>query len=206
MSDIFQILVGILLGALATYTVYSFFNKRKGIERTEKQAVILLEKIKTVAKLVVVEGELAEIYHHKHDKSYLFGMFSSEKKALLLVNAKVHIGFDLKKIVLDSDSFTKRIILKEFPQPEVLSYESSYKFYDIDEGIFNKFKPEEISQLNEDAKQFVLEKIPESSLMQTAKKEALQSIQIMESIVSTIGWKLDYSALKIENSDKILLN
>jgi len=35
-------------------------------------------------------------------------------------------------------------------------------------------------------------------LIQVAQKEALETILLMETIVETIGWKLDYSALKIE--------
>jgi hypothetical protein len=206
MDNFIFLIFGIAFGALIMYFVYNFFRKNRSKELIEKQSVILLDKVRTVCKLVVVEGEFSEIYHHENDKEYLFGMFSSKKKALLLVNAKVHIGFDLKKVILDSDKFTKRIIVKEFPLPEVLSFENNYKFYDIDEGIFNKFSPEEISKLNEDAKQFVLDKIPESGLMQTAKKEALQTIKIMENIVETIGWKLDYSSLKIDDSKKQLLN
>jgi Protein of unknown function (DUF4230) len=206
MVNFLYLFFGIFLGSVIMFFAYKAFRLNRKRELVEKQSIILLEKIKTVAKLVVVEGEFSEIYHHENDKEYLFGMISSKKKALLLVNAKVHIGFDLKKVILDSDTFTKRIILKEFSQPEVLSFENNYKFYDIDEGIFNKFSPEEISKLNDDAKQFVLDKIPDSTLMQTARKEALQTIKIMENIVETIGWKLDYSTLKIDASQKHLLN
>jgi hypothetical protein len=206
MVNFLYLFFGIFLGSVIMFFAYKAFRLNRKRELVEKQSIILLEKIKTVAKLVVVEGEFSEIYHHENDKEYLFGMISSKKKALLLVNAKVHIGFDLKKVILDSDTFTKRIILKEFPQPEVLSFENNYKFYDIDEGIFNKFSPEEISKLNDDAKQFVLDKIPDSTLMQTARKEALQTIKMMENIVETIGWNLDYSTLKIDASQKHLLN
>lgn len=205
MVNFLYLFFGICLGLVIMFFGYRAFRIGRKRELVEKQSIILLEKIKSVAKLVVVEGEFAEIYHHENDKEYLFGLISSKKKALLLINAKVHIGFDLKKIVLDKDVFTKRIILKEFPQPEVISFESDYKFYDIDEGVFNKFEPQEITKLNQDAKEFVMNKIPESGLMQTAKKEALQTILIMENIVQTIGWKFDYDSIAVEKSGKLLL-
>jgi hypothetical protein len=41
--------------------------------------------------------------------------------------------------------------------------------------------------------------------METARKEALQSVLLIEKIVETIGWKLDYSALHISEKDKRLL-
>ena len=51
-----------------------------------------------------------------------------------------------------------------------------------------------------------MEKIPESGLYNIAKQEALEAIHLIENLVETIGWKLDYSALKIEGEeDKKLL-
>lgn len=80
----------------------------------------------------------------------------------------------------------------------MLFFESNLKIYDIENGVFNRFSPEEISNFQVDSKQFILDKIPESSLMESAQKEAKQAIEIMENIVSTIGWKLDYSQLELK--------
>lgn len=195
------LLVGIFLGGLLMFFGYKAFWLNRKRELVEKQSVVLLEKVRNVCKLVMVEGEFAEIYNHKSEKDYLFGLLSSEKKALLQVNAKVHIGYDLKKLEIIPDNHNKTLILKKFPEPEVLSFENNFKIYDLENGVFNKFSPEEISNLQIDAKQFILDKIPESSLMQSAKKEALTAINIMENIVETIGWKLEYSELKIETKE-----
>lgn len=203
MSDLIQILLGLVVGALCMYWLFSIFGKRKSKEVVEHQAIVLMEKIRKVCKLVVVEGEFAEIYDHQHDKEYFFGMISSKKKALLVVKAKVHIGFDLQKLHMEADNKRQKIILKSFPEPEVLSFEPNYRFYDIKDGVLNKFKPEDLSQLNDQAREFVLGRIPESGLMDTAKKEALETIMIIQSIVGTIGWKLDYSNLEISVNDKL---
>ncbi|MEC7262983.1 MAG: DUF4230 domain-containing protein, partial [Bacteroidota bacterium] len=53
-----------------------------------------------------------------------------------------------------------------------------------------------------EAKEHIKQKIPESGLMETARKEALQAVFVVEKIVETIGWKLDYSALEISNREK----
>ena len=192
------LLLGIFLGLIIMFFAYRALRLGRKRELIEKQSVVLLEKVRNVCKLVMVEGEFAEIYNHQNNKDYLFGLLQSKKKALLQVNAKVHIGYDLKKIEIISDNKNKTIILKKFPQPEILAFENNYKIYDIDQGIFNKFSHEEISNFHIDSKKFILEKIPESTLMESAKKEALTAVALMQNIVETIGWKLDYSALKIE--------
>ena len=106
---------------------------------------------------------------------------------------------------MHADTGKRKIILSNFPEPEVLSIEPDLEFYDIKNGLFNTFTPDDLTSLNTEAKKHIREKIPESGLMETAKKEALQSVLLIEKIVETIGWKLDYTALHISEKDKRLL-
>ncbi|HAJ81740.1 MAG TPA: DUF4230 domain-containing protein, partial [Zunongwangia profunda] len=46
------------------------------------------------------------------------------------------------------------------------------------------------------------DKIPESPLFEQARKDALNTVLLMENIVQTIGWKLDYSALILEEDEQ----
>lgn len=202
MDSIFDTILGLFLGAIVTYWVYTFFKKKQSKEVTLHQSTVLLEKIRTVSKLVSVEGEFAEIYKYENTKERFLSLVSSKKKALIVINAKALIGYDLKKVEIKSDIDNKRIILTNFPQPEVLSIEAELEFYDIKNGMFNSFSPDDLTTLNNEAKNHILEKIPESGLMETAQKEALQAVSVMESIVATIGWKLDYSALEIPEIEK----
>lgn len=202
MDSIFDTILGLFLGAIASYWVYTFFKKKQSKEITLHQSTVLLEKIRSVSKLVSVEGEFAEIYKYENTKERFLSLVSSKKKALIVINAKAMIGYDLKKVEIESDIENKRIILTNFPQPEVLSIEPELEFYDIKNGMFNSFSPDDLTTLNNEAKNHILEKIPESGLMETAQKEALQAVLLMESIVATIGWKLDYSALEIPDIEK----
>lgn len=193
--------MGLILGAILMYWLFSLFGKRKKKEVTEQQSTILLEKIRSVCKLVSVEGDFAEIFHYENSKDSFLNLFTSKKKALIVIKAKAHIGYDLGKLDLSADTDNKRVILKHFPQPEVLSIEPDLQFYDIKNGIFNSFSPTDLTRVNQDAKKLIREKIPESGLMETARKEALQAVFLVEKIVETIGWKLDYSALEISNRE-----
>ena len=84
----------------------------------------------------------------------------------------------------------------------MVSIECDIKFYDIKNGYLNKFGTEDFTSLNKDAKEHVLNKIPESNLIKLANKEALEAILLMENIVETIGWKLDYTALEENEAQK----
>lgn len=205
MDNIFEIFLGLILGAILMYWLFSLFRRKKGKEVTKHQSTVLLEKIKSVCKLISVEGEFAEIYTYENTKERFLSMISSKKKALIVINAKAHIGYDLKKISMKADVENKKVTLTNFPQPEILSIEPELEFYDIKNGTFNSFTPDDLTVLNQKAKQHIREKIPESGLMQNARKEALDTILLVESLAETIGWKLDYSALEIQGTGQVLL-
>jgi hypothetical protein len=204
-ESIVEAFLGLILGAILMYWLYSFFNRKRKKELVKHQSTVLLDKIKSVCKLVSVEGDFAEIYKYENDKEGFWNLWTSKKKALVVINAKAQIGYDLKKVSLRADTNTKKIILSDFPQPEVLSIEPDLQFYDIKNGLFNSFSPDDLTQLNQNAITHIREKIPESGLIDTAKKEALQAVLLIEKIVETIGWKLDYSALEISNREKQFL-
>ncbi len=206
MDSIVEVFMGLILGAIAMYWMFSIFRKKKSKELTEHQSTVLLEKIKSVCKLISVEGDFAEIYKYENTKERFLSLVSSKKKALIVINAKAQIGYDLQKIFMHADNEKKKIILTNFPEPEVISIEPELEFYDIQNGLFNTFTPHDLTSLNKEAKKHILEKIPESGLMDTAKREAVEAVLLIEKIVETIGWKLDYTALKIPEKQKNLLN
>jgi len=196
--------LGIIIGVLVSLGVVTYFKSIKKKKLVNSQSILLLDKIKTVCKFITVEGDFAEIYHYEDVKERFLKLVTSKKKALVVINAKAHVGYDLSKIELQSDKVNKKIILKHFPQPEVLSIETDLNYYDKSEGYFNKFEASDLTGLHQEAKKHIQDKIPESGLIQIAQREALETILLIETIVETIGWKLDYTALKIEESPKKL--
>ncbi|WP_370478976.1 DUF4230 domain-containing protein [Tamlana flava] len=193
--------LGIIIGALVCLGVVTYLRSIKKKQLVKAQSAILLDKIKKVCKFITVEGDFAEIYHYEDVKERFLKLISSKKKALVVINAKAHVGFDLSKIELKADNENKKIFLEHFPQPEVLSIETDLNYYDKSDGFFNKFEAADLTGLHNEAKMHIQEKIPESGLIQVAQQEALEAILLIETIVETIGWKLDYSALKIEEGN-----
>ena len=195
----------IIISILVTLGLVTIFRQWKIKKKTNEQSIVLLDKIKRVCKFITVEGDFAEIYHYEDVKEKFLKLISSRKKALVVINAKAHVGFDLSKVKMRSDLNTKTVVLSHFPQPEVLSIESDINYYDKQDGMFNKFEASDLTELHTKAKEHIMDKIPESGLYNVARLEALEAIQLIENLVQTIGWTLDYSALKVEGEDKKLL-
>ena len=193
--------IGLALGAVVAFFIFRIFGNFGKKEDRNKQSVVLMEKIRAVCKFITVEGDFAEIYHYQNVKDKVANFLLGKKKAIILVNAKAHIGFDLSKIEMASDPDKKIIKLTNFPQPQVLSIETDFSYYDKYEGWANSFTSDDLTEANRNAKQHIVDKIPESGLMKAAQQEALGAIQMMEGLAATIGWKLDYSAMVIEGSE-----
>lgn len=195
--------LGLIIGVLITAGAFWYFKIQQSKKLVNSQSIILLDKIKSVCKFITVEGDFAEIYHFEDVKQKFLKLISSKKKALVVVNAKAYVGFDLAKINMNANSDTKTIVLNHFPKAEVLSIETSLNYYDKQDGYFNKFDASDLTELHSEAKQHIQDKIPESGLYQAAQKEALEAVLLIESMVQTIGWTLDYSSLKIEDKKVI---
>lgn len=195
----------IIISILVTLGLVTLYKQWKTKQTTNAQSIILLDKIKRVCKFITVEGDFAEIYHYEDVKEKFLKLISSKKKALVVINAKAHVGFDLSKVQMHSNQKSKTVVLSHFPQPEVLSIESDINYYDKQDGMFNKFDASDLTELHAQAKTHIKDKIPESGLYNVARLEALEAIQLIENLVETIGWTLDYSALRIEESEKKLL-
>jgi hypothetical protein len=200
-----EAILGLVMGVLLTGGGFLYVKYMDAKKLTASQSVILLDKIKSVCKFITVEGDFAEIYHYEDVKQKFLKLISSKKKALVVVNAKAYVGFDLAKVNMKADTSTKTIILNQFPKAEILSIETNLDYYDKSDGYFNKFDASDLTDLHTEAKQHIRDKIPESGLYQAAQKEAFEAILLIENIVQTIGWTLNYSALKIEKDNKKLL-
>lgn len=182
-----------LAGAYLTHRYYT----REAYHRTENIQV-LLEKIKTVTKLITVEGYFSEIYDYKDYYKYDFSFL--RKKALLRVKAKVSMGYDLTKIVFEPNEKTKIITVSNVPDPEILSIDHDIDYYDIQEGTFNYFTEADLTKLNEDAKRFIMEKAKESELNQIAEKHFNKIMDIINEMATAAGWKLEFKTRYEENA------
>ena len=134
-----ETLLGLLIGILITAGVLMYIKYQESKRMASSQSVILLDKIKSVCKFITVEGDFAEIYHYEDVKQKFLKLISSKKKALVVVNAKAYVGFDLAKVKMEAKEVSKTIVLHDFPKAEILSIETNLNYYDKKDGYFNKF-------------------------------------------------------------------
>ena len=167
---------------------YHFMFKKKEHKHIRTEATILLERVQTVCKLVTVESEFSEIIDHKEKSSTFFKLIPQEKKAILIVKAKVLMGFDLSKAHFDLNSAEKNLTISQLPDPEVLSIEPDVKYYDISKSMFTKFTADDHSNLNKSAIEKIRLVISENDIPKKAIREGMEMLKVIKEITSALGW------------------
>ena len=180
------LIIGIAGGVLGTL----FFFQSKSKRQIDQQSQLLLEKIKQVCKLITVESEFSEIFTHREAKKTFFNLLHLEKKALVIIKAKVFVGFDLTKIHIGINKEKRQVMLSSFPSPEILSIETDLEYFDLQKGMISKFSEADLTGIHKNAKDFIREKAQGSHIMQIADNQSTETIGIIRQLIESVGWEL----------------
>ena len=186
-----KIIFGLLLivVALSVFFATSYYYKI-GEVTAEEQSQVLMEKIKTVAKLVTVEGYFSEVYDYEDYWSYDIGPF--RKKALIRVKAKVSVGYDLTKMKVEALPEKKLLIISNLPDPSIISIDHDLDYYDITEGTFNTFSESDYTMLNRNAKAKIRQAAESSDLFLAAEAQSNNMLDLVKFMVEGAGWELQF--------------
>lgn len=174
---------------------FTLFRNQPAPESTIQNSTVLLNKVEEVCKLVTVEGHFSELYDETNIRRFTVyvpmpSTFAFSKKAMLQVEGKVLVGYDMKSIKIVADSTNKQVVLSNIPEPQILSVDHSIAYKNLTESFFNSFDPEDYTRLNANAKAMLKEKAQDSELMKKARFEGNQLIDIIDFIVRSAGWTL----------------
>lgn len=180
-----------LLGAAAGFGGAALLGRFRNVREKEirSESTVLLERIEKVFKVVLAEGHFSEIHDYTDRKDLFMGLKAGSKKALIVTKAKVLVGYDFSKVLIRWEDGERRMVIESLPEPEILSIDSDYNIYDIDQGMFNRFNKEEYTKLLSDAKQVIHNKAVASELPQVAQR---QIRILLHQLADTSGWKIDY--------------
>jgi Protein of unknown function (DUF4230) len=164
---------------------------------------LIQEQIKNVGKLVVTEGHFSQVMTYKDQKKYLLDMISFDKKALVIVNADVTVGFDLSKIKYDIDAKNKVVTITNIPEAD-LKISPDIKYYNVDQSTFNEFTGDDYNKINKIAQENLKQKIAKSTLKSNAKNRLVSELSKILIVTRSMGWKLKYDGQELK-TEKIMI-
>lgn len=191
-------LLGIIaVGVIILLFKYCGFKDESGTTVIEESALIQ-EQIRNVGKLVVTEGHFSEVLTYKNTKKGFLNLFDAEKKAIVIVNAEVTVGYDLSQIKYDIDEATKTITILNIPKEEI-KINPDLKYYDIEQNGFNEFGGEDYNKINKQVKESLAKKIEKSSLKSNAQNRLISELGKILILTNTMGWTLKYNGQQMDD-------
>lgn len=182
-SQFLVIVIAFLVGGWLSWRYFSAGPK------SVEDSSVLLEKIQTVAKLSTVEGTFSEIYNYSEYQGYF--TFFWDKKILVRVRATVSAGYNLERMHMEADPVSKTIYMGGLPKPEILSIDHSLDYYDISEGLFTSFSPEDYNRINQRAKDLIRDNALKSNLLTQADEQGAKMLDLVRFMVESAGWHLE---------------
>lgn len=202
-SEIRKWLVVILLG-LVLFFGYKYFTTTSNETTIEYDTNLIQQQIKNVGKLVVTEGHFAEVLTYKDQKKTYIPGLTFDKKALVVINADVTVGFDLSKVTYDIDAENKILTITNIPEEEI-KISPDIKYYNTESSTFNEFKGEDYNKINKIAKENLAKKIEKSTLKSNAKNRLLSELTKILVLTNSMGWSLQYKGNIIQKETDLKL-
>ncbi|HQG38353.1 MAG TPA: DUF4230 domain-containing protein [Chitinophagales bacterium] len=192
-----NILIAILLviiGVLGTKLfIQNLFTKK---DNSTVNSTIVVERIQKVMKLVTVEGNYSELMNYKDFDYVDFPGF--RKDAIVKVNAKVSVGYNLNNMKINTDEKTKSIVISDFPQPEIISIDTDIKFENLSSGWFTSFSEAELSKLNQLAKDKIRQKALNAELIKQAEEQKQDVLDLIFYMAKDSGYKITINGILLQ--------
>ena len=167
--------------------------------------MLIQQQIKNVSKLIVTEGNFAEVYNYK-DSQMLFGpLVTAKKKALVVVNAEVTVAYDLSKIEFEVDEANKTLRIISIPEPEI-KLNPDFEYYDVTADYLNQFTASDYNKIKKNVNASLMKKVEASSLKSNAQNRLISELQKFYILTSSMGWSLTYGDTIVnENLHELLV-
>ncbi|WP_298782160.1 DUF4230 domain-containing protein [uncultured Polaribacter sp.] len=188
----------ILVFFIGFFIAKLWYQKNDRHQKSEEIKVVV-NSIKNLSKLVVSSGDFSEIYNYKDSKKYFYDYVSFDKQAIISVNAKVEVGYDLSKLDIQIDSLGKKIYINKIPDEEV-NISPNVKYFDLQQSQFNSFSKKELNKINEKSIEKIKETIELINLKTTAKTRFFEEISKIYQLSAIYGWEV------VDNTKSSFLN
>ena len=180
------LLFGLVLGAVIAFLVFKLVSKSSSKTTIAESSHTVVESMRKVFKIVCAEGQFQEIYNYEQTKK-LLKFIPSTKKALVIVKAKVLIGYDFEKCKWEVDEESKNLKITAFPEPEILSLEPDFKYYYFEEDLFNFINRDDLDKIQIQGKKQVEQAALQSGLKRIA---AEQMRTVLTEMVAANRWSI----------------
>ncbi|PHR11735.1 MAG: hypothetical protein COA40_10455 [Aequorivita sp.] len=197
-----NIFLGIVIAFVIVFGLRYCENRKENREQLEANTALIQKELKNVGKLIVTEGSYAQVFSYSDSKDLMYGLFDARKRALIVVNAKATIAYDLSEVKTDIDETTKTVTITDIPEPE-LSINPNIQYYDVTQDYLNQFTASDYNKIKSRVEKSLRKKIEASELRTNAENRLISELQKIYILTNSMGWTLKYNSTIVENEAEL---
>lgn len=186
-----KFIAGVLLTLAAVLIYRSCREESNRTSQLQQQSMLIQEQIEQVSKLIVTEGHFAEVYTYEDSRELFGSLVSARKRALVVVNARATVAYDLEGLSYRLDTDTRTLHLLHIPEPEI-SIVPDIEYYDVTADFLNPFGAEDYNAIKDRVGERLRAQVEASSLRSNAQNRLLSELAEFWVLTRSMGWQLTY--------------
>ncbi|MDZ7900639.1 MAG: DUF4230 domain-containing protein [Arcicella sp.] len=127
--------IQVLIPVFYSLDFWFFYQGKQEREELRAEARVIQKQVNQVGKLIVTEGYYSKVFTFKNSQNLFLNLFSSDKKALVVVNTKATVEYDLRQLEVEINEASWFLKNSE----PVLNIYPEIEYYDVTQDYFNAF-------------------------------------------------------------------
>jgi hypothetical protein len=195
---------GFLIALILFAGFWFFYQGKQEREELRASSELIQKQVQQVGKLIVTEGYYSKVFTFKNSQNLFLNIWKSDKKALVVVNAKATVEYDLRQLVVEIDEKNKTLIHKKIPDP-VLNIYPDIEYYDVTQDYFNSFEAKDYNKIKTSVTAQIRTQIEKSDLMENSRERLMVELTNLFVLTKSMGWTLMYQGEIIEDREQLEL-
>jgi Protein of unknown function (DUF4230) len=191
-----KVLFGIVIALVLVFGLRYCEHEKDHEEELQLHLALIQKQLNKVDKLIVTEGTYAQVYTYEYLKTLYIDLFSAKKRALVVVNAKATIAYDLSKVETQIDAATKTVTITSIPEPE-LSTHPDIEYYGLQQDYLNQFEAADYDKIKPHVEDSLQKTIAASTLVSNAENRLISELQKIYLLTNSMGWMLKFKESSI---------
>lgn len=194
--------LGFLIALALFGGIWFFYQSYQEREELKASSELIQKQIQQVGKLIVTEGYYSKVFTFKNSQNLFLNFWTSDKKALVVVNAKATVEYDLRQLEVEIDETRKILILKKIPDP-ILNIYPEIEYYDVTQDYFNSFEAKDYNKIKSSVTAQIRTQIEKSDLMENSRERLMVELTNLYVLTNSMGWTLMYEEQVIRNPEQL---
>jgi hypothetical protein len=197
-----NILFGIVIALVIVFGLRYCEHNKENREILEANTALIQKQLNNVGKLIVTEGNYAQVFSYEDSKRFYFDVLSARKKALIVLNATASISYDLSKVETQINEETKTLTITSIPEPELV-INPNIEYYDMQQDYLNQFEASDYNKIKDRIENSLRKKIEASELKTNAQNRLISELQKIYILTSSMGWTLRYQGEPVNKEEDL---